>query len=157
MSDTTPKSPRWMRLLLIASLAVNLLVVGLFVGASFKDDDKRPQRGPGFAGDLRGIAAAMPDEARRSLRGLLERRPGKFSERRRNMGETRRAFIEGLEQEPFDISVIENAFDTQRQNVSDAAQDGYALILEAIEGMSAAERAEFAENLRKPPRQRKDR
>ena len=157
MTDQPAKSPRWMRLVLIASLAANLLIVGLLVGAAFRDkhDHRGPARGGderSMPGDLRGLARAMPQAPRDALRAAIESTPDAARERRRLIRENRQKFLAALEAEPFSIEDIEAIFNDQHGLFMAIARDGQGALLEAIKTMTADERSRFVANLRKGPR-----
>lgn len=156
LMSETPHSNRWMRLALIGSLALNLLIIGIFIGASFRDPGPdRRTRGPGapgpggaVPGDLRSLAFAMPDAPRAALRAELESRPGKFREGRKRVNETRARFVAALEAEPFDITAIQAIFTEQADNFSKITKEGQAVLLQTIDMMSEDERKIFAKNLK---------
>ena len=63
---TGPRTPRWMVAALIGSLAVNLLVVGLVAGASWRGRDTATAcRGP--TPNLLGYASTLPTDRRKAL------------------------------------------------------------------------------------------
>lgn len=156
MTETATKTPRRIRILLIASLAVNLLFVGLLVGAVLRGDHDHPSRGTdvNVPGDLRGLARAMPERPRKALREAIEARPELGRDRRSNIRENRQLFVQALEADPFELEAIDTIFVEQRALFTAIAQNGQDALLEAIEMMTPEERASFVENLRKakPPR-----
>lgn len=138
-----PTRRRWGRVLLVASLALNLVFIGLIVGAV--------ARGGGVASGARhldrmsmGLGAyieALPADARaivKSAGGGFERddRRARF----RALHAQRKAIVEALEAEPFDAQALRAAVMTHRNSTlgsSIALQDAF---LEAFVGLDAAER-----------------
>lgn len=150
--DKKPSRPgRLFKWVLALSLALNLVVVGLFAGAAmrFAGGDKggrfHEARGPGTGASF---LRALPKEARRSLREKMRTEGGDMPSR----AERRAVFeqmVEALRQEPFDREQMRVLFEAQvgaSQGMRDRAQEGW---LELVGGMTAAERAEVADNLEK--------
>ncbi len=151
MSDpvTSPRQPGWLRIVLFASLAMNLLVIGLAVGVYSQGG---PQRHGGAGGGDSGmrlpfVAAmetserrALSRELRRELRGL---RPDRGARRARY----ERA-LALLGADTFDAAAFGALLEDQRNLQHAQAQKGMELLLAHITAMSETERKAYAERLR---------
>lgn len=139
-------APLWMRLLLAASLALNLLVLGFVLGDAL--DREGPGRGPRpveFA--LGPLARALSPEDRKAILDRLADDPAL-----RPLGRDRReaGFADlraALEAEPFDPGRARAVLD-QQDAALEAAQDavGDALV-ERLAAMAPAERRDLAGRL----------
>ena len=137
---------RW-KILLIASLSLNLLVVGLIAGAFLDRRDGPP------AHALRGatpfIAALGPEDRRQLFRHLRNSRDvgdqkGRF-----------RALIAALTSEPFDRDLVADLLGTQRARVADRSKRGEAALIDRLSDMSAEDRAAYAQRLERLVRRRR--
>ena len=144
--------PRWAVAALVGSLAVNLLVVGLIVGASWRVRGNTVVcRGP--TPNLIGYAGTLPRDRREALwertaQERLEVRPF-----RRDVRAAREEFISVLEVEPFD----RQRFMAAQNKLSDAAGRAqtsvHTLYAEMAAQMTPDERRGFRrwrEHLRPP-------
>jgi hypothetical protein len=135
-----------LRIALVASLAVNLVVIGLGLGAWMHGpggDRMDMDAGDGF----RGLAWALPRETRHDLGREIFSRREEFKATRSQMAAARTQLADALLAEPFEIAAVEAAFARQKALLSGLADEGYRTLVAAIAAMSAAERAEFAGNL----------
>lgn len=149
MTDTpsTPKKRRWLMPLLFASLAVNLLIVGLVVGWSFSDGRTERAKGP-----IRGVlgepfARALPESARQSMRRDITQERGRFKESRDALRERFQAFLTALRSDPFAPDEINRLLKEQRQVGITRQEFGEELLLRRLSEMSTAERGAYADRL----------
>ncbi len=143
-----------MRLLLLVSLAFNLLIVGLVAGALLSRGD---HRAPRFALDLGPYARALDPEDRREVAQKM-RRDGEFHPpgprtRRANL----EAFMAALTAEPFDIGAVSELLEAQRGQLSRLTEAAHDAFVAHLAEMSAADRAAFAERLSQDLRGRPER
>ena len=133
-----------LRIVLGVSLALNLAVIGLAVGAGLRmaggSEARRPPPSVGAA-----LYRAMPREDRQALRARMQTggRAERDAQRQRDVAEARAI----LATEPFDPAALDallKAEDRERQQWMDAAQAAW---LARVEGMSAEERAAYVERL----------
>ncbi len=142
----THKEPRnWIRIVLVVSLALNLVVVGIVAGVAFKGGPKSgAQRFDLSVGPLtRAMDASQRDALRTALRdsGAFER--ANRSDIRRDMI----AMAAALRAPEFNKNEFRETLIRQRgrlQTVQDAAVDA---VTDIIADMSADERAAFADRL----------
>lgn len=151
MGETAKARWPWMRILLIGSLALNLLFVGLLVGAALRfggpESMRPPPRSLGSA-----LYRALPDDVRQEMRqhsrsGHDARRKGGF----RNVG----AVVTALRAVPFDANGLKTVMDgqlAQREAFHRSLQNTW---FERIAAMSDAERAAYADRLEEVSRHKK--
>ncbi|SLN17992.1 periplasmic heavy metal sensor [Ruegeria meonggei] len=157
MSENPKPKKRWVTVLLIVSLALNLLIVGIALGTAYRvkggDQAKAP---PGFGSAL---YRALPKEDRKALRGELSERHKHGSKLR---AQDFTALGAALRANPFDPAAVQVLLQQQAQAMADlqfALQDEW---LARVSEMSDAERQAYATRLeevvrRKPHgRKRKD-
>ena len=141
-----PKTPiNWTRIVLVTSLALNLLVVGIFLGARFSGDGSSAQRAPqnlpiGVLGhalereDRRALGAAFRQEMRKQ-RGNATSRVDAAQ------------FIDVLRAPEFSATELATLMDTQFARSTASFEVGRALLLKKITEMSPQERAAYADRL----------
>ena len=150
MADEIPsRTPRWIKITLVISLAVNLLIAGMVGGFILRGGPGAP--GPLVSGlpidGLRTIQRALPEDRRRAFRRDLVSKRGELGAARREMRALRVAFLAALTADPFSVedlravmarqgALFEGAGDTIRQSV-----------LTQIAAMTSEERAAFAKAL----------
>ena len=158
MTDTpasqTPepkRKNRWLRPLLIVSLAINLLVVGIFAGWTFSGGKPPGDRIPPSARSVMGepFLRALPPEQRKILLSeIVERSPNL----RQNRAELRQHFEEllaALRAEPFDANEVSRLLEAQRGAALSRQDVGERLLLERLGSMSVEERDAYANRLAK--------
>ncbi|MEL7026011.1 MAG: periplasmic heavy metal sensor [Pseudomonadota bacterium] len=158
--DPTPpptRSPGWMRLVLIVSLAVNLLIVGMVGGAVLSGGG--PGGGRDAARDTRGspfIRALEPDERRQVMRDMV-RGSRELRESRETLRVRFDALLVAIRAEDFDKAEVETLLQQQREISQKRNQLGELAILERVSKMSLEERRAYADRLEaavKQPRPR---
>lgn len=145
---------RWPRILLVASLSLNLILVGLILGAARYNP---PPRLAGPPGEFRLLERAMPEDARKALRAEMRRNGAHFKARGEALQVIRRDMIAALRRDPFDEAEMQRVFTAQRTFWKDLGQDAQALMLRQISEMSPEARAQLAANLETWRARRKDR
>jgi uncharacterized membrane protein len=141
------RAPRWMWIVLVLSLALNLLVAGAAAGALWhvRDYHRAPHRG------LDGMSrylASLPADRREEIAALLEDDRAKSRSLRRLAREKRREAARAFEAEPFDAVRLEAA-------ARDASEARIALwrqrevLLSKLAGkLTAEERRAYLKSLR---------
>ena len=155
MTDTTQTRPRTRRGIKIAlglSLGVNLLILGAVGGAMLNGRPDGPIRdrmdlvrtlglgplGTALSRDDRSQIVARVGQDRAALR----------AERTALLNATL-AFVTAVEADPFDREVTAAALELQRDHVHGLQERGHGALLDQLEQMSPAGRAEFADRLRR--------
>ena len=142
MSDTPTPKRRWMPVLLVISLAVNLLVVGIVLGTAlrFKGGD-RARIPPGFGPAL---YHALPRDDRKALRGQLSDLRSKGSDRR---GQDFNALSAALRTVPFDPTQVALLLEQQAQVTVELQEALHQEWLAHVTAMSDDDRLIYADRL----------
>ncbi|GHF50689.1 periplasmic heavy metal sensor [Seohaeicola zhoushanensis] len=146
MDTPAPQPARsrwWLRALLIGSLALNLLFIGLGVGAAMRFGGPEGHRPPPSVGSA--LYRAMPPQDRAAMREQIRKL------RDEDRGEGRKADAERiagvLRQTPFDAdalgSLVRDQF-TRQSKWFTGTQEAW---LARVSAMSAEEREDYAERL----------
>ena len=151
----TPAAPRWMRLLLVVSLSLNLAVAGATVGMILRGGPPPVAvRDLGFG----PFAAAFSPEDRAALRRDWIARTGAAGDGRRAMREDMRALLDTLRADPFDQGALRTILARGAARTTGRLQLGMALIEDRVGTLSPSERRAFADrleqDLRRGPRRR---
>ena len=164
MATTTPTPPptpaptpprRRLRWLLVASLGLNLLLVGLALGAILRGPPERIAAGPA----LGHYARALPEADRRELGRALHASRADWAPSRDALRGQRAAFAEALTADPYDHARVVALLEDELRLSADLGSRGSALLAAQIARMTPEARAAFAERLqesrrRDPPRGR---
>ena len=152
MSDQTPATPtrktgRGVKIALAVSLALNLLVVGLVGGAVLGRRDD-----PGAAPAIRTLGLgpftlALSGEGRDDVRRRIEAGLPEISRDRMQIGGSLRAVQRALLADPFDRDAAAAALARSREAAAALQAYGHGALLDTLDAMSPAERAEVAERL----------
>ena len=145
LNASKPNCPRWAKLLLAASLSVNLLIVGLAVGAMLNFSKKG---GPPRLAETGGAyTAALNPKDRRTIGMELAEiyRTGPSS--RQDVQQQYQRMIAVLKTEPFDRAAAEAVLERQSQFAQERRMAGERALLNRLEAMTPAERAAFLERL----------
>lgn len=165
MADTQPpgRMRLWLRVLLGASLALNLLIVGVALGAALKLRDRRDDGRSQPTALIRDLGLgpylwALSGEDRDALRRAAD---GERQKLRGNRSEMRGAFVEtlaALRAEPFDAVQFRAMIARQAEIADRGRRLGLDLLTTRVAEMAPAERAAFAARLERalkrhrPPR-----
>lgn len=145
MTGAAPRSP-WAKRGLILSLLGNLLLAGLLVGAGVRNH-MHMMRGAGAEG-FGPLVMAMSREDRGALRDSFK---GEGDDWKAFRAENDKAFTDLaaiIAADPFDRAAAEAVLDRQSAGFDKRMAAGRGLLLDRIAGMSATDRAAFAERLR---------
>ncbi len=146
---TSPASPprRWMRWVLGLSLALNLAVAGLVLGAVIRQELPGPRdrmvRDLGFG----PFSDALSDADRKALRRAFFEQAPDFRKSREDIRSDMAALLAVLRAEPFDAATLQDVIQRQTERINARQALGRTLILDRIEGMTPQERADFADRL----------
>lgn len=152
MSDATqpkPRTRRGVKIALFLSLALNLLVAGLVLGAVVHHRHGRfsgPPRLDRAGGPM--ITALSPSDRRAIGNALREAASAPHPTRAELRGEYQ-AVVTALRAHPFDPQAVKTALEGQVRMLTQRAELGQALLLQHLQEMSDSERAAYAERLEK--------
>ena len=147
------KAPRWMVAALVASLALNFIVIGSVAGAMWRF--KGPPGGGGVVPNLLGYASTLPSERRKEIWDLTARERSEIRPVRREVRAAREETTKALMAEPFDKQAFLEAQTRQAEAENRARAAVQNLFAEIASNMTAAERKAFAgwREHRRPPGQ----
>lgn len=156
MTNTRTKTHRWQRILLVASLALNLAVAGVFVGIALQGGPKdRMQRIDLTVGPL---TRAMDEDRRLALRTAV-RDSGEFRPMDRDaLRADMLTLVDELRADEFNADAFRENLLRQRTRLQSGQDVVLSAILDEISDMSMEERAAFADrfleqlrNTQRPP------
>ncbi|MBL4916372.1 periplasmic heavy metal sensor [Szabonella alba] len=146
-SDPPGRPGKWLKTVLVLSLALNLGVAGLVLGNHLKGRGEGPRPhsvrdlGFGFFGP------ALTEEDHHALRAAFVERAPDLREARAAMREDLTAVLAAIRAEPFDVDGFEAALSRSSARSMERRALGEALIRDHLAGLDAAARAQFAERL----------
>ena len=143
------RAPRWMTLLLVLSLAVNLLIAGMVIGSVATRDRDRHGGRSDLAGDLgrTPFVAALDRDDRRALARALMREAGPLRESRYELKSRVESLLSAIRAEPFDRAAVERLIADQRHAAGRRQELGERLLLDYLEGLSTEARRAYADRL----------
>lgn len=146
----TLKKRRWLVPVLVISLAMNVLVAGVVIGAVVSGGGKH--RGTNDGGPARGFIGepflrALPQDHRRALAQGLRENPREIQETREALRERVQNLLAVLRTDPFDAETAARLLSEQRALVVDRQKHGETLLLDRLSSMTAEERADYADKL----------
>lgn len=138
---------RWMRVALIASLALNLLVLGVIGGALFSSGWRHMGHMPHISGAAGPMTRALAEEDRHAIAQQMRQayrdgRPGRTAQHA-----AFKSLISDLRAEPFDRSAIEAHMAGIRGMISARVELGQRLLLDRLSEMDPAARKAYADRL----------
>lgn len=148
MADTpvTTKAPRWMKVVLPISLAINVGIAGVVGGAFLRAPTITHDRVESPEG-VAMLARAMPTVHQRELRGALrDQREGQRPDRQ-TLRTLRNRFIVSLRNAPFDINEVNLVFIDQRKMLTNLTAAGHDAVIEQIKSMSPEDRERYVQKL----------
>ena len=146
--------PKGMKILLVASLVLNIAVLGLIAGLALRGPTGAARPGNLPSDGLIGMHRALPDGPRRAVRREFFARREELGDMRHQSEQLRKALPELVEAEPVDIGAVRENLQAQRGVLANFGDQAMDVLVAGIEKMTPEERAEFAANLRapRPPR-----
>jgi uncharacterized membrane protein len=141
----TERKLNWKKMLFIASLGLNVLVIAALVGSAFKPHS----RGGAFkGGTLQGaMVRALPDDQRKALRERMRKNGDYFKAQRGKSRAVKADLKAAIIAVPFDADQLRQVFARQKHVRSDFSNRGDAMWIELIENMSDDERVQFANGI----------
>lgn len=145
--ETGGRTGVWMRVLLVVSLALNLLVAGLVAGWLLRHG--APHRHHAFRADMAGgpLTRALNEEDRHEISRRMRTLWREGTADRREMRAGLDAMVADLRAVPFDPARIAAHMRQQREAVGARFEAGQEMLLDHFARMSDAERAAYADRL----------
>lgn len=144
---SNPGSSRWMRILLVASLALNLLIVGLVAGAVLggRSDGDRGAESRAF--QRQPLIGALEPAMRRDVLQQLRRDARQPGEHARALRGRFRAYLDALRSDSFDVSEVGRLLSEQRASMGGWQDAVDGILLEKLSEMTPEERFAYADRL----------
>ena len=159
MTDVLPPSAaplgttgsKRLKIALVASLAVNLLVLGAVAGSMYMFGRHPPRHGMGPAEDfgLMGLTRTLPEERRKELRKELREDRAELKPLVNDLRAARRDAADKLAAEPFDRAALERAIAAAAEKERTLRQSAVATFLGHADKLTLEERQKLAEWWRK--------
>jgi uncharacterized membrane protein len=145
MTDTPPlpSSTRGLKIALAVSVALNLAVAGLVIGAFLGGGPGHMPRDLSFG----PFSAALSKDDRKALRDALFARGGDFQATRKAARAEFETLVATLRAEPFDPAAFTTALAAIETRNAERLELGRSLLEARIVGMSGPDRLAFADRL----------
>lgn len=150
MADRDQPAPRrrwWLGAALFVSLAVNLLVAGVVIGAVWGRGAQPMQRTVQLDVGLGAYTLALAEADRAALRERWRREGADPRRLRAERQAEAQALAAALRAEPFDAGAVEALFEAQGARVAAHHAQARQLLAERLLTMEAADRRAYAERL----------
>ncbi|SLN25561.1 hypothetical protein PEL8287_01166 [Roseovarius litorisediminis] len=142
----------WLRVLFVASLALNLVVLGA-VGSAMLMRDKWHARHPSRLDMVGGpLTRALNDKDRRAIGQQMRQAYRDGHPTRQQQREEFQLLIADLKAEPFVPDAVRARMSNQRVAFKDRLELGQTILLERLAQMSPAERKAYADRLQESVR-----
>ena len=141
---------RWVKPVLIISLALNLLFVGLMAGSIWKHRHGKRwvSKHKAFEATVEQVIKEFPQSKRTTAEQVLERLRGEVIPRAGGRREARRAVVDALLAEPYREKALREALAEFRKLRADVQLGLHTLALELVRDMTLAERKRLLEIFR---------
>lgn len=141
-----PRGTRWLRIALIASLTLNLLILGIVGGAAFRFW-RNPPRPPVAEVGFGPYTEALDPKDRRALRdAFVAQMPGLRDLRRESRNDVR-DLIAALRADPWDPDAARAVLAKRVKRTGERLELGQTLLLARLDSMTPADRQAFAGRL----------
>jgi uncharacterized membrane protein len=149
--DLVTKRKPWTRVVLFASLALNLLIVGAIGGMVVRGGPGRMGGGE-FPPPLRDLGYgvfghALSQDDRRSIGQEMVKHSGDLNANRREIRTRVDGLLTALRADPYDAAQVQQLITQQQAQLLKRQQIGQDLLLDQIGKMSVKDRTEFAKRL----------
>ncbi|MGE0211419.1 MAG: periplasmic heavy metal sensor [Parvibaculaceae bacterium] len=141
---------RWLMPALVVSLALNLLVAGMFVADYMRPEPRGRGGTPSFSEILpRSFFRELPDERRAEFRSVFRKNRPAFREDRQALRDSALAVADRLSAQPFDDAATRAAIDAYGNRSRELIDLGMTVANEIVAGLTPEERLKLAEHIRK--------
>lgn len=153
LPPTAPATSRGVKIALALSVALNLAVAGLAVGAWLGDG---PHKGMPRDMSFGPFSEALDDADRTAIRRALKEKLGEFREQRAAARAEFETLLVALRADPFDAGALKAALAALEARNAERLELGRGLIETRLIEMTPEERAAFANRLEKGLRRGKN-
>jgi uncharacterized membrane protein len=149
----TGRPRRWVKVLLVCSLALNLLIVGAIAGLVLSGGGKWGPRHPPHMAPVGGpLTRALDQEDRHAIAEKMRSAVGNRKERRAARRAEVEALMDALIAVPFEPDVALARMQALQSNVEEFQAIGRDMLIERLTEMSDTERAGYAKRVRRAMR-----
>jgi uncharacterized membrane protein len=148
------RAPRWLWVVLILSLALNLLVIGIVAGSWWRHGGPRDHRDRIFTGAIERLMKDLPEAKRQHARDLLERHRQAVSPIRGELREARKNAKEAVLTEPYDEAKVKAALARFREIRLSQHQSMHDMMLGLLKDLTLKERKQLLDHIREGFRKR---
>jgi uncharacterized membrane protein len=141
-NDATPGSGRNLRPVLIASLALNILIIG-GIAASFVLPHLHGWKGRPKPGSLAGFAETLPPERAQLVRQKVQGEKANFEALSKEEREAREAARAVLVEDPFDVAKFKAALDRVAQAYDKETRTRMTLVANTAAELTSDERKQL--------------
>lgn len=138
--------PRWMKLVLVLSLAANLAVAGVVIGHELRSDDK--ERGDWTKRAVAWIIELVPEDQRNLARARFEGVTDEIKAARARRHGYLPAVVAAMQADPFDAAALDEALDRMFDGPESGRQILRAHLIGLLDALPPADRAIFARKFR---------
>lgn len=144
--DTPKRRWPWMRIALVTSVAVNLAIAGVVVGALLGGGRDGGAPRPSALG-LGPFAEALSDEDRRAIMQDFRQEAGSFRENRAALRADFNRLLAALRADPYDPGTVRQIIDAQDRKLGERLDLGRRLLVDRLDAMTPEARAAYATRL----------
>lgn len=137
------RCPRWLWILLVVSVSLNLVAVGMIGGRYLRKMDRDPELGRWQA----RIVRMLPEERQAMGREIMLGRKAELGEIRNSLMASNRQVWAALRADPFEPAAFQAALDARRAAMAQRFGLLHMQMVEITEKLTASERAEIAEKM----------
>src|SRR4051812_25629325 len=148
---TPMRTSRWLIAGLVASLVVNLLLIGFVVGR-MSGFGAPPAFGPDPTAGFFRMLGFLSDERRAAVTPELRKHMGEMIPVLRKMRADQRTVFDALTADPFDSGALENALADLRTNLTAAQVASHRSFVELAKQLTLDERKQLARAMHRSPR-----
>ena len=138
------KTPGWIKAALVASLVVNVAIIGLFVGGSMKLKERREG---GAMRQIQWIVKLVPDEQHDFTKDTFEARRDDLREISADRAKHMKAIVAAIRAEPFSPEALEYAMKMRRDAGVQRREIVHTTLTEVLAKFTQEERVLFADRL----------
>ncbi len=151
MEEVKYKTQMWVKILLLISLCLNMIIVGLAIGAAYKWATFGPVPIHQYFGSvgLGGFSGSFGEGDRNQLRLKLADRKGNFEKHLRNSKQEFENLITILSSDGFNKNSLDEHFANQRLLWLERMEAAHSLLSTHIAEMTPEERVVLAEKLQR--------
>lgn len=142
-SATIGRAPRWMKLLLVASLSANLAVAGLYLGHRLKGSRGAEERRVSW------VYRVLPESRHEDARAIFAANRPEMETRLERMQGIHQRIANAIAAEPFDEIELAAAFAARRDEVVKLHAAVQGKLVSILGQLTPEERKDVAERLRK--------